>query len=79
MSYAHDLPDLMRRVVARDPSAAPDLEALADRLRALAADLRAGDPAGGIASPGGMADRVRMDLIGPGGELKHSIDTGAQR
>lgn len=75
-----DIPGLMARVAARDPAAADEVEMLADRLRALAVELRrggGGDP--GLLTPSGMADRVRMRVVGPDGEVKQAIDTGAQQ
>ncbi len=66
------LRDLLARVVNGDASAAPGLRQLAARLVALADQLEAG----GSRDPGAMADRVRMQVVGPNGEARQHIDTG---
>lgn len=69
-----DLRSLLARVAMGDPTAARDIRALAARLVALAEDIEAQEAA---KDPGGMADRVRMNVVGPTGEIKQTVDTGA--
>lgn len=70
--------NLMLRVAAGDPSAADDLDLLADQLRSLAARLRAG-ASDNPRSTGGVIDRVQMALIGPDGTVKQRTDTNPPR
>lgn len=66
-----DLKRILLLVARRDPAAADELDRLADKLRALAARLRA---APGTRSIGGVGDRVRMQLRGPDGSVRHDTD-----
>lgn len=68
-----ELLELFRLVARRDPDAAPQLHKLADKIRALAFQLEAD---AGMRSPGGMSDKVRMQVIGPDGQVKS--DTGEE-
>ncbi len=67
-------------LLATDPLRAADhLDAMADRLRqqalAIREQARQATPENPYKVPGGMADVVKMQVRGPGGELKQSIDT----
>lgn len=75
-----DLRNLLARVMAGDPSAADELEALAGRLHDIATRLRAGQAGEpGTRDPGGMTDRVQMQVVGPDGHgnivTKQKVDT----
>lgn len=70
----YNLPDLLRRVIAGDVTAADEIDRLAGRLRDLANHLRQGNQ-DGTRDPGGMSDRVQMQVIGPNGEIKQQVDT----
>ncbi len=62
------------------------METLADRLLVLQARLRqhatwlrelpTGSPPDGYTVPGGMTDRVQMNVVGPDGAMKQQVDTG---
>ena len=68
-----DLRRLAALIAARDPAAADELDIMADKLRALAARLRAGENPN--RSTGGATDRVQMNVFGPDGTLKRRVDT----
>lgn len=72
-----ELPAIIAKIAANDPTASDDVDRLADRLRALAERLRSGEPvAQGIIQPSGMKDRVKMAVIGPDGVVRQETDTG---
>lgn len=52
------------------------LEAIGQRFFQEAAKIRAG--VNHVSSPGGMGDRVRMQVVGPDGKVKQTVDTGGQ-
>lgn len=59
-------------LVATDPQgAALRLEKAGDRLHELAAQLRNGNP---WQVPGGIADRVKIKVIGPDGLVKQAVE-----
>lgn len=61
-------------LLGSDPVAAANrLDALADEYRALAQRLRGSV---GYQSRGGTGDRVRMQVVGPDGAIRQTIDTG---
>lgn len=75
MDLAAQFRDLTALMEA-DPAAAADrLDALADRLRVAAAGLRQ-MATGGMRSQGGAGDRVRMQVVGPDGRVRQTVDTG---
>lgn len=65
---ADDLKRILVLVATGDPAAADEIDRMADRLHALATRLRANS---GIRATGGVGDRIRMQLVGPDGKLKH--------
>ena len=65
---------LFQRVMAGDTSAADEVEALANRLKAIAEQLRF--RAGSIVGVSGVSDRVQIRVVGPTGEVKQTADTG---
>lgn len=67
--------DMLEEMVKNPTAAADRLDAMADDIRALAARLRT--QPNGFRDPGGMGDRVRINVMGPDGKPKQSIDTGA--
>jgi hypothetical protein len=75
---ADDLKRILILVATNDPTAADEIDRLADKLHTLATQLRAAHATAGndsgTRSTGGVGDRIRMQLIGPDGKLKH--DTG---
>jgi hypothetical protein len=63
--------------ILTDPhGAADDLEEMASKLLEAAKKLRAGAAGGIPTSPGGMGDRVQMNLIGPDGKVKSTHTAG---
>jgi hypothetical protein len=70
-----ELRRMLLLVAAGHPDAADWCDKMADQLRGLAARLRSGKPPEGTVSPGGVGDRVRMQVRGPGGELKHETES----
>lgn len=67
----------MLEEMAQNPLAAADrLDAMAVDIHGLAERLRQ-QPASGYRDPGGMADRVRISVVGPDGQTKQETDTGA--
>lgn len=72
---AHELLTLMD-TMSSDPLRAADLlDQMADKLRAKAAELRQQADK----CKGGTSDRVQMTLRGPNGEIKQTVDTGANQ
>ena len=71
-----DIRRILSLIVADDPAAADEVDALADRLRALAATLRSRHESPWIA-PSGMSDRVKINVVGPDGSIRQSTDTGS--
>ena len=69
--------DRFRRILAllatRDPVAADEVEQLGRDLIALADRLRNERPP---TSPGGASDRATLELVGPDGQIKQTVDTG---
>lgn len=62
--------------LSRNPHASADqLDALAARLSAFAATLRAQGQSGYLAQ-GGMGERIRVNVVAPNGTVKQQIDTG---
>ena len=57
--------------------AADELERLADNLKMLAKKVRDSNSKSGR-SPMGMGDRVMVDVLGPDGEIRQSVDTGGK-
>ncbi len=66
-------------LAADNPAAADAIDALADRLKAIAAAVRARHavPENPWVSPGGMSDRVKIQVVGPAGDVTQSTDTGS--
>ncbi len=62
-------------MLLRDPRAADEIDALADELRAAAARIRE-ESGADIRATGGAGTRVQMNVVGPEGEIKQSVDTG---
>ena len=69
-----DIRKVLTLVALGDPSAAGMVRQLASKLLALADRLEAGvqNP---TMSPGGMGDHVRMNVVGPDGAIKQTVDT----
>lgn len=68
-------------LMATNPAAAADLlEGMAAKLMQHARSLRALAARGQnpLSSPGGMGDRCRIQVIGPGGEIKQEGGTEGQ-
>lgn len=65
--------DIMALVVTDPLRAAAEMDKLADRLHAMADDLRQGR------NPGGISDRVIVNVVGPQGDIKQHVDTGTER
>lgn len=74
-----DIRRLVMLVAMGDPSAADEIDRMADKLRSLAARLRSGTAVNPNRSMGGASDRVQMRVTGPDGELKHETDTDPKR
>jgi hypothetical protein len=67
-----DIQALMARVLANDVTAADDLDAMADRLKQLAAQVRA-RAASPFIQKGGFGDSVTMQVVGPDGQVKQTV------
>lgn len=67
---ADDLKRILVLVATRDPAAADEIDRMADRLHTLADRLRT-SAADATKSTGGVGDRIRMQLRGPDGTVKH--------
>lgn len=70
-----NLNDLLCRIIAGDPTAADEIEIMADRLREVARQMRKEQEKGGMNDPGGATDRVQINVIGPDGTIKQQVDT----
>ena len=68
---------LLAKVAAGDPAAADELDALAEKLKAVAAVLRAPKAEDPYEVVGGMADRVLVNVVGPDGRVRVKTDTGS--
>lgn len=76
MNAASIMADFLE-AASRGPAAAAEyLEALAGKLLAQAAALRASQPPPGTRSEGGTGDRVRMQVVGPDGGVKQTAEAG---
>lgn len=73
VSMLGNLSTLLRKMADDPAGAADDIEAMGCRLIALARQLR--EQGGGPLSTGGMTDRVQINVVGPDGQLKKSVDT----
>lgn len=69
---ANDIRRILMLVAARDPSAPTELRKLAARINTIADGLESGQ--NGTKSTGGIGDRVRMQLVGPDGQVRHDTD-----
>lgn len=59
-----------------DPDGAADrLEKLAAKLLEVAKQLRSRKTLSDFQTPGGMGERVRIDVVGPDGQVKQQVDT----
>lgn len=65
------LPDILALMPSDPNRAADELDAIATKFRVLAASLR-----GQTRDGGGMVERLQMELVGPAGELKHTLQVG---
>ena len=66
-------------LLATDPlKAADEMDAMADRLKADAAEVRRmlTEQPSGFVAPGGMKDRVMMQVVNPSGKIIQHVDTG---
>lgn len=59
-------------VATGDPAAPALVRKLAERLYSLAERLEARDP---FREPSGVADRVRINVVGPDDAIKQQVDT----
>ncbi len=71
-----DMRDLAARVLANDPTAADELDALADRLKLLAQQIR-DKTQSPFVEVDGVSDRVIMKVISPDGHVTQHTDTKA--
>lgn len=69
------LQEVLNLMNQRPLEAAEKLEAMAAKLTELAQSLRQKAAGQDFVAPGGMGDRVLMNVIGPDGKLKQSIDS----
>lgn len=69
------LQEVLNLMNQRPLEAAEKLEAMAVKLNELAASLRQ-KADGGFQAPGGMGDRVLMNVFGPDGKIRLRVDTG---
>lgn len=77
MNAAAVMADFLDAASRGPVAAAEHLEALADKLLAQAALLRAAkDAPPGTRSEGGTGDRVRMQVVGPDGAVKQTAEAG---
>lgn len=53
--------------------AAVEIHKMADKLRALALRLEAEEST--VVGRGGMSERIQMNVVGPDGRIKKSVDT----
>lgn len=78
-----DLVDLLCRVLTCDPSAADDLDELAARIQETARQVRNKSLKTSknacdndtMNDPGGMTDRIQINVVGPDGNIKQRVDT----
>lgn len=69
---AAEIQNIMLLVATGNPAAAEAVHKLADELRAVAFRLESsGNP---TRSTGGMDDKVRMQVVGPDGKVKHDTE-----
>lgn len=74
-----NIQNLLTRVLEGDVSAADELDLMAERLQDLADKLRSGTfSQGGTTDPGGVTDRVQINVVGPDGIIKESSDTAGR-
>jgi hypothetical protein len=76
-NFADRLKNLSQLIRTDPEAAAGQLEESADRMLKLAARLRELAAQGPYRSRGGTADRVQMEVVGPDGNVKQSVDTAA--
>lgn len=69
----NDFQELAAMVALRDPAAAPRLRDMAERLNGLADELETQ----GFRDSRGVADRCKLAVVGPDGEIRQQTDTGA--
>lgn len=69
-----DVRRLLALILAEDPTAADEIDALAERLKLIAANLRAGQRSP-MVSVEGLTDRVKMQVVGPDGIVNQQTDT----
>lgn len=64
-----------------DIKAADEMDRLADVLKTAAQQMRdayaSAQQDGGFVSTSGFGDRIKINVVGPNGSIKQSIDTGA--
>ncbi len=76
-SVVEQLSGLFRTMADDPPAAALRLREMADRLLVLAEMLEQQQP-GGTRDQGGTVDRAVVQVVGPDGRVRQSVDTAAR-